>query len=88
VSKEQVMGVAEWILIITIHTLTVSGSIKNVNVETVDGFTSEKTCLQAAQNIGSKISSQSINHLAAEGMNLDERSGKLAVFTDCQKVIK
>ena len=82
------MGATEWILIITIHTLTNPGSIANINVETIDGFKSEKTCLIAAKEIGSKISSQSINHVAAEGMKLDGRSGKLAVFTDCQKVVK
>jgi len=82
------MGVTEWVLIITIHTLTDPGSIKNINVETIDGFKSEKTCLHAAKTIGSKISSQSINHIAAEGMDLNGRSGKLTVFTDCLNVVK
>lgn len=78
----------EWILILTIHTTNTPGEIGNYEVETIDGFKSEAACLEAAKNIGNKISTQTVNHRAAEGMDLDGRAGKVAVFTDCQKVAK
>ena len=78
----------EWILIITIHTTNPPGVISNYDVEAIDGFKSEATCLEAAKQIGNKISTQTVNHRAAEGMDLDDRSGKVAVFTDCHKVVK
>lgn len=78
----------EWIIIITIHTLTTQGAIGNYDVETIDGFKSEASCLEAAKVISNRISTQTVNHRAAEGMDLNGRPGKVAVFTDCQKVAK
>jgi len=78
----------EWILIITLHTTNAPGVIGSYEVETVDGFKSEKKCLKAAKVIGNKISSQTVNHRSSEGMNLDSRAGKVAVFTDCQAIEK
>lgn len=82
------MNTTEWILIITIHTMSAKAAISNIETELLDGFTSEKTCLVASKKIGEKISMQSLNHLAVEGIELDGRQGKLAVFTDCQKIEK
>ena len=78
----------EWIIIITVHTMSSPGSITNYDVETIDGFKTEVSCLEAAKIIGNSISSQTVNHRAAEGMDLDGRSGKVAVFTDCQEITK
>ena len=79
---------AEWILIITLHTLNASGSIINYDVETIDGFQSSANCLEAAKKIGNRISGQTVNHRAAEGIDLDGRAGKVAVFTSCQEITK
>jgi len=78
----------EWILILTIHTTNNPGATGSYEVEAIDGFKSEATCLEAAKVLGNKISTQTVNHRAAEGMGLDGRAGKVAVFTDCQKVSK
>lgn len=77
----------EWILIITIHLLGNPGSMKNFEVEIIDGFTSEKTCLKAANEVGSKINSQASNHLALQEL-LKSKTDNPAVFTDCVKVKK
>ncbi len=78
----------EWILIITVHLLGNPGSIKNLEVEIVSGFTSEETCLAAAQKIGSKIVSQTSNHHALQDNEIDSKVDRPAVFTDCQKIQK
>jgi len=77
----------EWILIITIHLLGTPGNMNNFEVETIDGFHSEKSCLKAAEDIGSKIVAQSSNHRSIQKI-LNEKHDKPAVFTDCQKIIK
>jgi hypothetical protein len=78
----------EWIIIITIHTTNTPGVIGNYDVETIDGFKSESTCLKAAKLIGNSIFTQTVNHRSAEGMDLNSRYGDVIVFTDCQKITK
>ena len=78
----------EWILIFTLHTTNTPGIIGSYETEIIDGFKSEVTCLEAAKLIGNKISTQTVNHRAVEGIDLDGRSGKVAIFSDCQKVEK
>lgn len=78
----------EWIVILTLHTTNVSSSIGSYDVETLTGFKSEETCHAAASIFGSKVSSQILNHKAAEGVDLDGSNGDVVVFSDCIKVRK
>jgi hypothetical protein len=59
--------------------------MKNFEVEIIDGFTSEQTCLNAAKEI--KIGSQASNHLAIQGL-LNSKIDHPAVFADCVKIEK
>ncbi len=77
----------EWILIVTIHLLGNLGNMNNLEVEIIDGFSSEQACLNASKEIGSAIASQSSNHLAIQDV-LNNKTDKPAIFTDCKKIIK
>ena len=78
----------EWILIVTMHTTGTPGTIHNFDAEVVSGFTNEKSCLAAGQVIGTSISEQTVNHRAAEGMDLDSMLGRLVTFVDCMEIVK
>ncbi|MFT5669056.1 MAG: hypothetical protein ACI9DK_003267 [Vicingaceae bacterium] len=78
----------EWILIITLNLAVAGDSITDYKAEIIDGFTSEKRCLAAAQIIGTKISNQIVNHKAAMGISLERKSGNPIVFSNCVKIEK
>lgn len=78
----------EWILIITLNLSIAGNNITDYKAETIDGFTSEKKCLSAAQIISKQISNQIVNHKAAMGISLERETGNPIVFSACLKIEK
>jgi hypothetical protein len=81
--------VIEWVLVLTMHIVAERGGpMPDVQMQTVDGFTSSAACENAGQRIGRALIKQVGKH--RDQQNIDRRGGIgfPSVYTECLKVNK
>ena len=77
----------EWVLIITMNIVTETGTIRDVQVDIVDGFSSEEYCDQAAKIISHQLIRQVTNHRKKQGFG-NTHKYEPNIWAECKKIKK
>lgn len=78
----------EWVLILTMHIMKPSGQLPDVQVEMIDGFTSESACSKAGNTLSMTLLSQVNKHVKQQAVEKGSKLNLPSVFLECTRIDK
>ena len=78
----------EWVLILTMHIMKPSGQLPDVQVEMIDGFTSESTCNQAGNTLSMTLLNQVNKHVNQQAVGKGSKLNLPSIFLECTRIEK
>lgn len=79
---------SEWVLILTMSLMTSPGTIRDIDTEMLDGFTTKQTCQNAGNIIAQRLIHLAGEHREQQGINRSSKESAPSVNFECVQVKK
>jgi len=80
--------IMEWVLILTMHIIKPSGHLPEVQMEMIDGFSSESACNKAGNTLSMTLLNQVNKHVKQQGVVKGNKHNLPSVFIECSRIDK
>jgi hypothetical protein len=78
----------EWILILTMHIMSEDNNLRDVQLETISGFTSKETCEHAGNDLALQLVREVGKHREQQNIKGNSSTSTPSIFSNCIKIVK